>query len=72
MSDKKESTPKQRRRKAYSFEIILDGVPQDSSLPFYALDEISRHLCDTISLYYIQHIDEDRRLLNSGNARTVE
>lgn len=72
MSDKKGSTPKQRRRKAYSFEIILDGVPQDSSLPFYALDEISRHLCDTISLYYIQHIDEYRRLLNSGNARPVE
>ena len=72
MSDKKGSTPKQRRRKAYSFEIILDGVPQDSSLPFYALDEISRHLCDTLSLYYIQHIDEYRRLLNSGYARTVE
>ena len=72
MSDKKGSDPIQRRRKAYSFEIILDGVPQDSPLPFYALDEISRHLCDTISLYYIQHIDEYRRLLNSGNARTVE
>lgn len=72
MSDKKGSTPKQRRRKAYSFEIILDGVPQDSPLPFNALDEISRHLCDTISLYYIQHIDEYSRLFNSGNARTVE
>ena len=72
MSDKKEFPQKQRRRKAYSFEIILDGVPQDSPLSFYALDEISRHLCDTISLYYIQHIDEYRRLLNSGNARPVE
>ena len=66
LSEKKPADKTSGKRRAASFEIMLDGKTCGVPLSTKTLEALSRGLSETMSLYYSQHTDEYNRMCDEG------